>query len=243
MSKCTVWEHVIVCALCVCSLFDLNYLSAGLLVSLLDLLPLLVAPFHQNFNDGVLIHTCTRKECVVKQNRLSFCIKTRQIFDSVEILVWTAFVISFFGAKTQIKTRVGLSTTMTLFVVMVHLDQQRVSLQQRPACHTSNRDTLSLSQNSLTPSPYPLTPLVHPRGGSATLTASQTNYLEMEVGYKPLSQWVYADADLQSMCNIVLSSTLKMPHTNNSNIPFSSLEKVCSFESKVLYIYRDCCKK
>lgn len=134
------------CALCVCSLFDSHYLSAGLLVSLLDLLPLLVAPFHQNFNDGVLIHTCARKECVVKQNRLSFCIKTRRIFDSVEILVRTVFVISYFGAETQTKTSVRLSTTMTLLVVMVHLDQQRETLQQRPACHTSNRHSEPFSK-------------------------------------------------------------------------------------------------
>lgn len=41
-------------------LFDSYYLATGLLVSLFDLLSLLVAPFHQNFNNGVLIHTCMK---------------------------------------------------------------------------------------------------------------------------------------------------------------------------------------
>ena len=36
------------------------YLATGLLVSRFDLLSLLVAPFHQNFNDGVLVHACTK---------------------------------------------------------------------------------------------------------------------------------------------------------------------------------------
>lgn len=38
-----------------------SYLATGLLVRRFDLLSLLVTPFHQNFNNGVLIHTCTKK--------------------------------------------------------------------------------------------------------------------------------------------------------------------------------------
>lgn len=40
-----------------CSLLSFDHLAAGLLVSLFDLLPLLIAPFHQNVNYGVLIRT------------------------------------------------------------------------------------------------------------------------------------------------------------------------------------------
>lgn len=41
-------------------LVTLSYLPAGLLVRFFNLLPLLIAPLHQYFNDGILIHTCTK---------------------------------------------------------------------------------------------------------------------------------------------------------------------------------------
>lgn len=51
-----------------CSLLNFDYLAAGLLVSLFDLLPLLIAPFHQNVNYGVLIHTLEKGRVTIKSS-------------------------------------------------------------------------------------------------------------------------------------------------------------------------------
>lgn len=66
------------------SLCDSHYLATGLLVGLFDLLPLLVAPFHQNFNNGVLIHTC-KSDNILTRIIMHLCdrhteMSTRMIF-------------------------------------------------------------------------------------------------------------------------------------------------------------------
>lgn len=51
--------------------FYVHYFSGALLISLFKLLPLLVASLHQDFNDGVLIHTYTHTQTQSMRERNS----------------------------------------------------------------------------------------------------------------------------------------------------------------------------